>query len=297
MNDKVVAVIDLGSNSIRMTIARICKNGTVEELANYRETVRISTGLKETGEIAFPAFERTVHALQSFCKRMLSFGVEEVYALATEALRRANNRETFVAYVKEQTDICFQIISGEEEARYDFLGVSEGRPIQDCILLDTGGGSTEYMHIENGALKQVVSLPLGAVVLTEGFLKTDPPTEQELDSMHKYIQEQLEEKAPWIYDCKGLPIFAIGGTNRAMMKLKKKKEFHPNELQQLYDGFKSMGLEDRKNSLGEFQDRADIVIGGLSPLADLIRAISPSVVYVSEKGLRDGFLYQLAKNG
>lgn len=295
MKSKVVAVIDLGSNSIRMTVAKIKENGTIKELGNYRRPVRISAGLKETGKIDLPAFTRTVHALQEFCECMHSFCVEEVIAVATEALRKAENRAEFVEYVKAATGICFQIISGEEEARYDFLGVSEGRAVQDCILLDTGGGSTEFMQIADGQLRNVISLPLGGVVLTEGFLKTDPPTKDELTALQAYLQEQME-CAPWLLDCKHWPIFAIGGTNRAMMKLFKKKEFAPQELQQLYQTFQTATLETRKQLLGEFQDRADIVVGGLAPLMYVIELLAPAKIIVSQKGLRDGILYEMARN-
>lgn len=295
MKSKVVAVIDLGSNSIRMTVAKIKENGKIKELGNYRRPVRISAGLKETGKIDLPAFTRTVHALQEFCECMHSFCVEEVIAVATEALRKAENRAEFVAYVKAATGICFQIISGEEEARYDFLGVSEGRPVQDCILLDTGGGSTEFMQIVNGRLLNVISLPLGGVVLTEGFLKTDPPTKEELAALHAHLQKQLAQ-AQWISDCKHWPVFAIGGTNRAMMKLLKKTEFFSEELQQLYETFQVADLDTRKQLLGEFQDRADIVVGGLAPLMYVIELLAPVKIIVSQKGLRDGILYEMAQN-
>ncbi len=295
MKSKVVAVIDLGSNSIRMTVAKIKENGKIEELGNYRRLVRISAGLKETGKIDLPAFTRTVHALQEFCECMHSFCVEEVIAVATEALRKAENSAEFVAYVKTATGIGFQVISGEEEARYDFLGVSEGRPVQDCILLDTGGGSTEFMQIVSGRLQNIISLPLGGVVLTEGFLKTDPPTKDELAALHAHLQEQLE-RAPWLSNCKHWPVFAIGGTNRAMMKLLKKTEFFSEELQQLYETFQVADLDTRKQLLGEFQDRADIVVGGLAPLMYIIELLAPVKIIASQKGLRDGILYEMARN-
>lgn len=296
MKSKVVAVIDLGSNSIRMTVAKIKENGKIKELGNYRRPVRISAGLKETGKIDLPAFTRTVHALQEFCECMHSFCVEEVVAVATEALRKAKNSAEFVENVKATTSICFQIISGEEEARYDFLGVSEGRPVQDCILQDTGGGSTEFMQIVDGRLKNVISLPLGGVVLTEGFLKNDPPTQEEMAALHGYVQQQIQQKAPWLSNCKHWPVFAIGGTNRAMMKLLKKKEFAPEELQQLYKTLQAAPLETRKQFLGEFQDRADIVVGGLAPLMCVIKELAPKSIIVSQKGLRDGILYEMAQN-
>lgn len=296
MKSKVVAVIDLGSNSIRMTVAEIAADGQMKELGNYRQPVRISAGMKETGKIQPQAFTRTVHALQEFCQCMHSFSVEEVVAVATEALRKAENSAEFVAEMQAQTGVQFQIISGEEEARYDFLGVSEGRPVRDCILLDTGGGSTEFMQIAGGRLKNVISLPLGGVVLTEEFLKSDPPTADELLNLHTYLQAQLD-KAPWLSECTGWPIFAIGGTNRALMKLLGKTELSSEALRKLYALFVVSDLFMKQKLLGKYQDRADIIVGGLSPLMFLIEQLQTDTVFVSEKGLRDGILYEMAQNG
>lgn len=294
MKCKVVAVIDLGTNSIRMTIAELRGNGTIKELENYRKPVRIGAGLKQTGKIELPAFTRTVHALQEFCECMHSFSVEEVVAVATEALRKAENSKAFVEYVKEATGICFQIISGQEEARYDFLGVNEGRKIENCLLMDTGGGSTEFMQIVNGQLSHVVSLPLGGVVLTEDFLKNDPPTEQELLALQDYVKTQMET-APWLLDCMHWPVYAIGGTNRALMKLLGKHMFLPEEIIRQYEIFQKANLATRKCLLAEFQDRADIVVGGLMPLVCVIQQLQPAKIFVSSKGLRDGVLYELAQ--
>lgn len=296
MKKKVVAVIDLGSNSIRMTIAELSENGTIKELGNYRRPVRIGAGLKQTGKIELPAFTRTVHALQEFCECMHSFSVEEVVAVATEALRKAENSNEFVDYVKKETGVCFRIISGEEEAGYDFLGVNEGRSIENCILMDTGGGSTEFMQIVDGRLDNVVSLPLGGVVLTEGFLKNDPPKAEELLALQAYVKAQMQT-APWLLECVNWPIYAIGGTNRALMKLLGKHIFAPDEIKQLYQRFRTADLATRKQLLGEYQDRADIIVGGLTPLLCTIEQLEPIAIFVSEKGLRDGILYEMAKNG
>lgn len=289
MGRRITAVIDLGSNSLRMTIAEVLADNTIRELGDYRETVRISENMGPENTIKQVAIQRTIAALHTFQAAMVLHSVQTVIAVATEALRKAENREAFIQAVQAETGIAFQVISGEEEARYVFLGVTALLPFADCLLMDTGGGSCELIHVRNREIQNAVSLPLGGVVLTEGFLESDIVSGPSLFRLFRHIHT-VARAVPWLDACRGLPVVAVGGTYKAILSLKQKDTFTPEELYTLYEMFLGQNLEERKKVLVGYEDRGDIIVGGLAPLVYVTNRLQPSRICASVRGIRDGIL-------
>lgn len=294
MDKKTVSVIDLGSNSIRMTIAEIGKDRSIKELENRRETVRVSEKMGPEKTIKPVSFLRTEEAVRKFCKIIKEYDVDKIIAVSTEALRKASNSGLFIDHIFKSTGVRFEIISGEKEAYYDFIGVSDEVDMDNCILTDTGGGSTEIALITKGRVENIISLPLGGVVLTEEFLEKDKVSAPALFNIFKYIHREIE-KAFWIDKGKNFPIIAIGGSNKAIGRVLNKRSFSVEEADIFYLKMLGSNLEERKNILGEHSDRADIIIGGLSPVVYIGHRISAERIIISDKGLRDGILAEEAK--
>jgi len=296
----IVAVIDLGSNSIRMTIAKVNRvEKSIVELADFRKTVRISEGMGSEKIIKSEAFEKTIAALKEFNTAIADFSVQDVIALSTEALRKASNRDEFINSVYKETGIKFSLITGEEEANYDFLGVSSefSKKISNCILMDTGGGSCEFIKVKDGKAVEVVSLPLGGVVLTEAFLEKDEISASALFNLFNYIFSKIFSVS-WLAECNGYPVMAIGGSHKAIKYVKGKSIFNKEEIYKLYDEFLKSDCKIRSEILGEYADRADIIVGGLAPLICIINRLNPEKIIMSDKGLRDGVLAEiLVDNG
>ena len=192
-----VAAIDCGTNSIRLLI-HDTEHG---EISRRNTIVRLGQGVDETGQFAPEAIERTRVALADYVEEMQREGVTRVRMVATSATRDASNRDDFFAMTGElldqiQPDAVAEVITGEEEAALSFAGAtSDLDPIRGpfCVI-DLGGGSTEFvMETEDGI--RAVSTQMGCVRITERFMRSDPPTEEETAKARAYIDERIAEAA------------------------------------------------------------------------------------------------------
>jgi len=188
----VLAAIDIGSNSSRLKIARVVEH-RLKQLHEDREVTRLGTSVFETGLISPDAMETALKALKRFQRAVQEAGVDQIRVVATSAMRDARNAQAFVTWVKAETGWTIEIISGLEEGRLIHLGVmaNEQGAGGRVVLVDVGGGSCEITLSEHKRVKETVSLPLGAVRLTQEFIPTDPATEDGLARMNKFIAREL----------------------------------------------------------------------------------------------------------
>src|SRR5450631_430562 len=186
------AAIDIGSNSCRLKIARVVQS-RLKVLHEDREVTRLGGSVFETGLISPDAMANTLRALKRFQRSVQAFGADQIRAVGTSALRDARNARAFRAWVKAETGWDVEIISGLEEGRLIHRGImANERGIHGrVLLLDLGGGSCEISLSERKRLKETISLPLGAVRLTQEFLPGDPPAPEEISRMRQFIEREL----------------------------------------------------------------------------------------------------------
>ncbi len=191
------AAIDVGSNSCRMRIAKVVSH-SLKTLAEDREVTRLGAGVFESGLISPEAMAATLRALKRFQRAAQAHGVDRIRVVATSATRDARNAAAFQAWVKAETGWALEIISGLEEGRLIHLGVMAGGEAGPepglggrVLLVDLGGGSCEITLSEHKRIKETVSVPLGAVRLTEEFLPTDPAPAEGLARMRQFIGREL----------------------------------------------------------------------------------------------------------
>lgn len=181
-----VAAIDCGTNSIRLLIADIDRsNGTARLTDVVREmrVVRLGEGVDATGELAPAALERTFAATADYADMIREHGATAVRFVATSASRDASNREVFVDGIRDLLGVEPEVISGDEEAALSFAGASSVLPILDgdhVLVVDLGGGSTEFVLGTAGGVTAGKSVDIGCVRLTERHLKSDPPTAEQV---------------------------------------------------------------------------------------------------------------------
>src|SRR5580658_8098505 len=175
------AAIDIGSNSCRLKIARVVQH-RLKVLHEDREVTRLGASVFESGLISPQAMADTLATLKRFYRAVQEHGADQVRAVATSAMRDARNARAFLAWVRDETGWDVEIISGLEEGRLIHRGImnNETGTAGRCLLIDVGGGSCEISLSDHKRIKETVSVPLGAVRLTEEFLKTDPPTREEI---------------------------------------------------------------------------------------------------------------------
>lgn len=164
-----IAIIDIGSNSARLVISHIYKNGAYNMVYNQKEALRLSQKVDRKNMLTEAAFTSTIETMKSFAYMCKIYRVDKTIAVATAAIRNAYNGADLVSRVMEETEIQLHIISGNTEAYISYLGVINTLDVRDGIIFDLGGGSTELILFQDRQIVESVSLPLGAVNTTGMF--------------------------------------------------------------------------------------------------------------------------------
>jgi exopolyphosphatase/guanosine-5'-triphosphate,3'-diphosphate pyrophosphatase len=183
MSDRRVAGIDCGTNSIRLLIADIDADGRLRDVVRRMEVVRLGEGVDRTGRLSEAALERTRVALADYTAQIREHGVEAVRMVATSASRDAANAADFKAMVESVLGQPPEVITGDEEARLSFTGAVATLPAHEGqrLLIDIGGGSTEFVRGTGSDVLAAISVDVGCVRMTERHLRSDPPRSAEID--------------------------------------------------------------------------------------------------------------------
>ncbi len=294
-------VIDLGSNSVRLNIVQVYDNGAYNLLDQAKVMVRLSENLQGDHRLKTEPMERTIHAVKLFQKLLNTYEVKSVNAVATAAVRMASNGPEFLERVKRETGVEFHIISGQEEAYYDYLGAVNTIDLDNYVMIDIGGGSTEIAWVENRKLKESVSLPFGSVILTEAYM-THEHRSDGLRQAEVVVLEAMK-KLSWLKKAKGYPIVGMGGVVRTLGKMDKQKKKYPaislhnyqlsrKETLQLIKKLAESTPHEISQLPGANKERADILGPGVIPLKVLMELIDSEQFIVSGNGLRDGLFFE-----
>ena len=297
----VLAAVDIGSNSVRLSIAEL-RNGRLIPLHQDREVTRLGEGVFHDGSLNPQAMARTLKALRRFHRTVQSFAVERTRVVATSAMRDSNNGRIFAEWLKSATGWKLEIISGPEEGRLIHLGVVSNmrtRPAR-LLLMDLGGGSCELILSEKGHMKEVISLPLGAVRLTQEFVQHDPPTKEDLRRMRGFIVEesarlprQIKRSAPTMTIATSGTAAALAGASQSL-KLARTALISLDAVGKLAKRLAKMTERQRAAIKGINPKRAEIVIAGAEVYSYLLETLGVRAFRYSPLGLRDGLLAQMA---
>ncbi len=300
---KKIAVIDLGSNSIRMSVFGILKNGNFRTLKSYRNMVMLSEGMGEEKLLCEAAKLRTIGAIAEYKKIVDDEKIETVLAVATAAVRKAVNGAEFVADVFEKTGIQIEVINGEKEAYYDFLAVKL-LGIQNGIICDIGGGSTELIDVSGDKCSERrISIPIGSRLICEKFFKNGESASA-IRQAQEYFNCELK-KINWLSEMENAPIIGIGGSLRAIAKFdmqdisKKVISMHKigeKRLNEICETISKSSVNEREGFIGIGKERADIIMGGIVPLTCIKNKINSPQIIVADIGVREGVLVDFLRN-
>jgi len=323
------AAIDIGSNSCRLKIARVHAH-RLKTLAEDREVTRLGGSVFDTGLISPEAMAATLRSLKRFQRAVQAHGVDRIRVVATAAMRDARNSAAFQAWVKAETGWNMEIISGLEEGRLIHLGVMGAEPGAGgrVLLLDLGGGSCEVTFSEHKHIRETVSLPLGAVRLTEQFLSDDPAPRDGLTRMRQLIARELRRAHRKIQPGRAPLVIATSGTAAALSAAYAQgtKNGKPGTKKSARLGAKSgaksadrtedraailagmvparsvrklagklakMSLPEREAVPGIGPRRAEIIVAGAEVYAEILESFGLKGFRYSPLGLRDGILAQM----
>ncbi len=305
--EEIIGIIDIGSNSMRLLLAELCDDKSFRILNELKEYVRLGHGLDENEILSKDKMNFALLTLKTYKKICSAFNVGKITVVATEAVRRAKNQKQFLDLIKAELQLDITVLSGEEEAYYDYFSTINSMDIGDGLIMDIGGASCELILVKNRKLVHCVSLPFGAITLTDHFKLTDcldKNTEQELK---QYISNYFDA-LDWLKDAKGMNLIGIGGSIRNLSKIHKKRLNYPlnlihnyqisgDDVISIYDEIKSKNSIQRKKIKGLSSDRADIIVGSSAAISVLIEYCSINNVVISRNGIREGLLFShICKN-
>ena len=298
------AAVDIGSNSVRLKIAKSV-NGRLEALHDDREVTRLGESVFSDGTLDPQAMAQTLRVLRRFHRATQTYAADRVRVVATSALRDAANSRAFRDWVRTATGWKVEVITGLEEGRLIHLGVSSAARItrKRALLIDLGGGSCELTLSNMGHIDDMVSLPIGAVRLTQTFLHHDPPWRSEMEQMRGAIQREVSRIRKRIADAKVQVVIATSGTPAALSGLYAAKvrgydENKPHTVPQtavasLLDELSVRNLAQRRALPGIGPRRAEIIIAGSMVFAELMQLCKLQTFRYVPLGLRDGLLAQM----
>ncbi len=301
------AAIDVGSNSCRLKIARVVAH-RLKTLHEDREVTRLGSSVFDAGLVSPDAMAATLRALKRFQRAIQAHGVDQMRVVATSAMRDARNAPAFQAWVKAETGWSMEIISGLEEGRLIHRGLMSTEPGVNgrVLLVDLGGGSCEITLSEHKRIKETVSLPLGAVRLTEEFLQADPPEASELKRMRQLIARELRRAHRKIQAGRVSAVIATSGTAAALAEacaasgklMRRSRDGSPAivpmaAVRKIATKFAKMTLPEREAVPGIGPRRSEIIVAGAQVIAELLESFDLAGYRYSSLGLRDGILSQM----
>jgi exopolyphosphatase / guanosine-5'-triphosphate,3'-diphosphate pyrophosphatase len=310
-----LAAIDVGSNSCRLKIARVAAH-RLKVLHDDREVTRLGTSVFASGLVSPEAMAATLRALKRFQRAVQAHGVDQIRVVATSAMRDARNAQAFQAWAKAETGWNMEIISGLEEGRLIHAGVMSGEPALRgrVVLVDVGGGSCEITLSEHKHIAETVSLPLGAVRLTEEFLHADPPPVDGLARMRQFIARELRRAHRRMQPPHSALVIGTSGTAAALSealaaplkpagKSARKAQAERSamaaglvstrDVRKLAGKMARMTLPEREAVPGIGPRRAEIIVAGAHVFSEILESFGLAGFRYSPLGLRDGVLAQM----
>ena len=309
MSPRRSAFIDIGTNAILCLIADIRDTGRFRVLDDLADIARLGQGVDHTGHISPEGEQRALEVLEYYRQHCQNLGVEEIVAVGTSALRDAANSSAVRARFRAKLGFDIRVISGSEEAAYSFLAVQRGLTFgdQELMVIDIGGGSTEFIRGNQLGVSRAVSIDIGSVRLTERFLHSDPVKTEEVAPMIAAIDQELARlRARGIHADTKLTLVGIAGTFTTLAAVYKhlKRYSHGdvhgstlalNEVRRQCELFQKLTIKERKDIVGMDPKRADVIFAGACLIERIMKDFDAVRVFVSDQGVRYGLLHESAE--
>jgi exopolyphosphatase/guanosine-5'-triphosphate,3'-diphosphate pyrophosphatase len=294
-----VAAGDTGTNSTRLLVADV-DDGRITDVERDTRITRLGEGVDERRRLLPVPIARVRNVLTEYRRRIEALGAERTLAIATSAIRDAENGEAFLGEIEWSYGFATRLLSGHEEALMTYRGVTSGRQLEaGTVIIDIGGGSTEFIAGEPVGVRWRDSLDIGAVRLTERFLHGDPPTAAELDACVAAVQALLTERIP--EEIRGATTTAIGvaGTITSIAALALGLEEYDRDrvhgsrlsaedLSAQLDRLAAVPLAERRTLRPLDPDRAPVIVAGAVIAREALAFFGLDALEISERDILDG---------
>lgn len=305
----ILASIDLGSHTARMLIAQwVEERSLLKPLLRRRSYIRLAQDFEASEALTLkgPAVERAIRCLKEFKRISEAFDLTYFQVVATGVVREAVNREDVIRMFRQAANLPVRLLSGEEEARLTGLGVSRSVDVgnRPFITFDLGGGSTEFL-VAGRQSPRALSVPLGAALLTERYLVSDPPLEEEIGRAKARVIELLAQCVVGDWQCDPLRLIGTGGTVTtlaAMVHGIGADEIDPgrmnglmlekNRVEELFSKISRMPLAERLRMPGLDPGRAEVILAGTLAVLEILKYFDVYEIMISLSDLLEGVLFE-----
>lgn len=299
-DERHLAVIDMGSNSFRLVVFHYVPGHWFRLVDEIREPVRLSEGIRD-GRLRRRAIARARTAAELYAAYCRAAGIDVIDAVATSAIRDAVNQDEVLEAVSVGGEIPVRVLSEADEARYGFQGAVNATTLSDGWFLDVGGGSLQVGRVADRRMTDAMSRPLGAVRLTEGYLRGDQRSPVEARALRAHVRKVLGA-VKWIRPHGGR-LVGVGGAVRTLAVMHQRRTRYPlfdphgyvlsrEGLDDLISDLRALPAAQRDRLPGLKTDRADIILAAALAIDEVLEATAADAVEVCAHGLREGVMYE-----
>lgn len=297
------AVVDLGSNTIRLSVYNTLPGGGFDLLFSEKEMAGLANEVSG-GALSQAGIRRACEALKRFQRLLELCGVERVKVFATASLRNVRNTAEAVDAIRRETGLSVEVLSGDEEAELGYYGALRTLDLRSGAMFDIGGGSTEIVEVEKGRILRAQSLPVGSLNLFDRHVSKIWPKRRELEAITQAAGKAL--RSAQLPGKKAERVCGVGGTARAVLKIANayydrpvvERRLTPGQLGELTEVLCRRDADARKLILRSCPDRIHTILPGLLLMNAVCEALCEKEIYISRYGVREGYLCRrILENG
>lgn len=300
-----IAIIDLGSNSVRLVLANIMPSGHFVVFDELKETVRLGQDMERDGFLKPARVAQAVKTLKMFRKLCDSYNVDKVYAVASNSFRRAKNQKSFIEEVNSVCGFKFRVLTEEDEAMNIYCGVINSLDVPKGVIVDIDGSNMQIIQYNRRNIINRECLPFGSITLSDLFLGQGYSPEEQTRMTELYVLDQLSQVS-WLKEIEpDYQLVGVGGSFRNLAKICKRVKRYPfdmvhnyrlngEEFNNVYDMVKVLDAEKRAKIKGISSDRADIFASALAGIKAFCDYTGMNEMTISGAGLREGIMFMHA---
>ncbi|MGI6257070.1 MAG: hypothetical protein ACOYJU_03280 [Anaerovoracaceae bacterium] len=296
-------VIDIGSNTIRLSFYRLA-GGKIDPMMNKKEVAGLASYIKKNNKMSQEGIAKLIHVLEEYKQIVGKVDIREMFVFATASVRNVENEKEILKKVKDETGIKIRVLSGEDEGRLGYLGAMQCADIDDGLLVDIGGGSTELVFYKEKHVVASSSMPIGSLNLFNRYIGDILPTRKEVKTIKDTVLEEISKiYQPDLRLC-AESVCGIGGTARTVCKIHNEMLHLPDTNMQFRSGFTRQVIkklaENKKEMihmiLNVAPERIHTIIPGTIILGAIARYFESETVAVSRYGVREGYIYDILRS-
>lgn len=300
---KNIAIIDIGSNSIRIIIYKIFHNNAFKAIGTEKYPSKLGNLLDKDGNLSSEGIDLTTNILKMFKNICKINNVSDIYVIATEAIRKAKNNKESLPIIENKTGLKIKILSGFEEAFLGYLSVKSTLNLDNALIVDIGGSSMEISLMKNKKIQAFVSFPLGAIPLTKTFDFYENISETQKDNLKNFLFKNFNN-IPWLKEGLNFPIIGVSSTPRTIGKIYRKDANYPLDIihnfivssetiESMYENIASLTLDEKLKVKGLSKEKADIFTASLGAIYYLMDYCHSKELIISEFGIKEGLLFKI----